>query len=234
MHDKAMNRKVPPPASTVNAYVDPHARRLVDAINTSPLLVRTVSCCSGHYHKPGLPYVAFRCWGWEFVHFLLTAVTGVNQATRGYTSIRLREIRDDKKIRGAIELGIYPWVIRGVNFGPLVIEEAIPPRRMVRLWWREQEELASMIHECRTWPSREFVALFEQEWGEASAGDARASRPGETLTTRPGRCPAPLFVALPASALERKSWKWHCGRVRDRLSYGGKRNAVATVAARLD
>lgn len=149
---------------TVDAYVDPHARRLVEAMNTSRLLVRTVSCCSGHYHKPGLPYVAFRCLGWDFVLFALAAITGVNQATRGYTSVRLREIRDDKKMRGTIDLGVYPWVMRGVNFGPLVTEEVAPPRGMVRLWWHELGELATMVEEGRSWPSREFVAFFDEEW----------------------------------------------------------------------
>lgn len=157
--------KAPPlRVSAGSAYVDPHARRLVEAMNTSRLLVRTVSCCSGHYHKPSVPYVAFRCLGWDFVRFSLTAITGVNRATRGYTSLRLREIHDDREVRGAIQFDVYPWVIRGVSVRSVITEEATPPRRMVRLWWRELDELAAMIEEGRSWPSREFVAFFEEEY----------------------------------------------------------------------
>lgn len=151
-------------ARTVSDYVDPHACRLVDAINTSVFSARTASCCSGHYHKPGLPYVFFRAWGWDFVHFLLTAITGVNRATRGQTSISLRCLHTDKDIHASIRLTAYPWLLRGMCLAPLLLDEANPPRSLARLWWRELDELAAMIEERRTWPSREFVAFFDDQW----------------------------------------------------------------------
>jgi len=163
---------------TVTAYVDPHARRLVAAINTSALMARTVSCCSGHYHKPGLPYVAFRCLGWDFVRFLLPVVSGLNRATRAQTSISLRELRDEREISGSLKLALYPWLLPGIDCTPLLADVAKPPRSLVRLWWRELDELAAMIEERRTWPSREFVAFLDEQWGGATTGGAAQFRPG--------------------------------------------------------
>jgi hypothetical protein len=161
-------------ARTVRAYVDPHACRLVDAINMCVFSARTISCCSGHYHKAGLPYVAFRCWGWDFVGFLLTAITAVNRVTRGQTSISLRELHSDRLVRGTITLTVYPWWHAGLDLRPLFVDEVRPPRSLVRLWWRELDELAAMIQERRTWPSREFVAFFDERWRRAF--DARRGR----------------------------------------------------------
>lgn len=173
-------------ATTVSDYVDPHACRLVDAINRSVLSARTVSCCSGHYHKPGLPYLFFRAWGWDFVQFLLTAVTAVNRATRGQTSISLRCLCSEKEIHASIRLTPYPWLLRGACWLPVYIEEANPPRSLARLWWRELDELAAMIEERRTWPSREFVALFDEQWRKSFNG--RRGRP--PAWARPSRIPS--------------------------------------------
>ena len=157
-------------ATTVCDYVDPHACRLVDAVNTSVLSARTVSCCSGHYHKPGLPYLAFRCWGWDFVQFILIVITALNRVTRSQTSLYLSRLRAEKEISGSIRLSIYPWLLRGFCWTPLFIEEANPPRGLVRLWWRELDELAAMIEERRTWPPREFVAFFGEQWRRSFNG----------------------------------------------------------------
>ena len=148
---------------TVSAYVDPHARHLVDAINASSFDVETFACCSGHYHKPSTPYIAFRCHGWDFPRFLLPAVTALNSATRGQTSIRLSEQRGDV-IKGAIKFSVHGWLLAGRDLRPLLLAEVSPPRRLVKLWWRELEEFAAMIEERRTWPSVEIVELFDEAW----------------------------------------------------------------------
>jgi hypothetical protein len=164
------NRRLAIPARTVRDYVDPHACRLVDAINSSVLSARTLTCCSGHYHKPSLPYIAFRCWGWDFVGFLLTSITAVNRVTRGQTSISLRELHSDRLVRGTITLTVYPWWHAGLDLRPLFVDEVRPPRSLVQLWWRELDELAAMVEERRTWPSREFVAFFDERWERSFNG----------------------------------------------------------------
>jgi len=146
---------------TVSAYVDPHARRLVDAINASSFEAETFACCSGHYHKPSTPYIAFRCRGWDFPSFLLPALTALNSGTRGQTRLRLSEQRGDV-IKGSIRFVVYGWLLAGSDLRPLLIEEVSPPRRLVKLWWRELEELAAMIEERRTRPSPEILELFDE------------------------------------------------------------------------
>ncbi len=146
--------------TTVCAYVDPNVRRLVDAINTSGLRCETFASCSGHRHKPSTPYVAFRSRGWRFVRFLLSAMRGLNAATRCENPLRLREVRDGE-MAGSIRLGIYPWLLPGIDLTPLLTEQVTPPRRLVWLWWRELDELAAMIEGRRTWPSRQFVTLSD-------------------------------------------------------------------------
>ena len=169
-------------AGTVRAYVDPHARRLVDAINTSPLAARTIGCCSGHYHKPGLPYAAFWCRGWDLIHVLLTCVSALNHVTGAQTSISLRSRNEEGEIRASLKLSVYPWQLPGFNFGPLLAEDVTPPRSLARLWWRELEELAAMIEERRMCPSGEFVAFFGEQ--------RRASHEGR-------RRPVPAWARLP-------------------------------------
>ena len=164
---------LPASASTVEAYVDPHARRLVDAINTSPLTACTFGCCSGHYHKPGLPYVAFRCRGWDFIHFLLTAVSGLNLVTRAQTSISLRSIRNEREIRASVKFSVYPWLFAGRDWTPLLTEQMNPPRVLAKLWWWEFDELAAMIEERRAWPSREFATFFDEQWQTSHNGRRR-------------------------------------------------------------
>jgi hypothetical protein len=158
-----------PASRTVKEYVDPHARRLVDAINTCPLGARTFACCSGHYHKPGLPYVAFYSCNWEFVRLLLSVITGINRASRGYTSVALSHFLDEREIAGSIRLGAYPWLVRDGNLLPLATDQTIPSRQIARLWWRELDEVAGMLEERRTWPSREFVSCVDELW-DASFG----------------------------------------------------------------
>ena len=149
---------------TVKSYVDPHARRLVDAINTCPLGARTFACCSGHYHKPGLPYVALYSWNWEFIRLLLSITTGLNRASCGTTSISLSHFLDERQIAGSIRLGIYPWLVPSGELMPLATEQVNPSREMARLWWRELEEMAAMIEERRTWASPAFVSFVDELW----------------------------------------------------------------------
>jgi hypothetical protein len=157
----AIIRKPPPRAKTVQAYVDPHARRLVDAINKCTLDARTTYCCSGHYHKPGFPYLAFYSRSWDFVRFLLTAITAANRSTLGYTKLDLTSFIDEREVSGSVRWGVYPWFFRDVHLLPLFTEDVSPPRSLVQLWWCELDELAAMVEQRRTWSSREFVSLFD-------------------------------------------------------------------------
>jgi hypothetical protein len=146
-----------------SGHVDPHARRLVDAINVSGMGVQTYASCSGHYHKPSTPYIAFSCQGWDFLRFLLPAVTGLNAATRGQARLHLTEQRGDL-IKGSIRLSVHLSVLpEGVDWSPIVVGRVNPPRRLVLLWWRELDELAAMIEEQRTEPGLEILEAFEVE-----------------------------------------------------------------------
>jgi hypothetical protein len=151
-------------SSTVSEYVDPHARRLVDAINNCPQGARTYACCSGHYHKPSQPYVAFYSWNWDFIRLLLSITTGINRASRGYTTVSLRHYLDERQIQGSLRLNPYPWLGRNEYLFRLSVEDAIPSRRIAQLWWRELDEMAAMIEERRTWPSQAFVLFADDLW----------------------------------------------------------------------
>jgi hypothetical protein len=153
----------PPRAATVRDYVDPHSRRLVDAINRSPFGARTAFCCSGHYHKESTPYLSFHSRSWDFIRFLLTAITGLNRITRGNTRLQLTSYIDEREISGSIRWSVYPWLYRGACLLPLFTEEVIPPRTLVQLWWWELDELGAMVEQHRAWPSREFVARFDEQ-----------------------------------------------------------------------
>jgi hypothetical protein len=143
--------------------VDRHARRLVDAINASGLGVQTYASCSGHYHKPSTPYIAFSCQGWDFPRFLLPVLTGLNSATRGQARLQLAEQRGDvikASIRLSLHLSVFP---EGVDWSPIIVGRVSPPKRLVLLWWRELDELAAMIEERRTQPSIEILEAFDTE-----------------------------------------------------------------------
>ena len=132
------------PSRTVTAYIDPHAQRLVDAINKSPFGVETFACCSGHYHKPGMPYVAFQCWGWEFIDFALTAVTELNAFDRSQTRIKLSGVTEGL-VRGKIEWVVHPSLVPDPLWSAVITGERAAPRRQVSAWWRQMDELAEII-----------------------------------------------------------------------------------------
>jgi hypothetical protein len=134
------------------------------------MAVQTYSSCSGHYHKPSTPYIAFRCEGWEFLRFLLPMLTGLNSATRGQARLQLTEQRGDviqASIRLRLHLSVFPG---GVDWSPIVVGQVNPPKRLVLLWWRELDELAAMIEEQRTEPSLAFLAAFDAEWQKIRRG----------------------------------------------------------------
>ena len=158
------DRATPRRSLTVSEYVDPHARRLIDAINNCPLGARTFACCSGHYHKPSQPYVAFYSWNWDFIRLLLSITTGINRASHGYTTLSLHHYLDERQIQGSIRLSPYSWLGRREYLIRLSVEEANPSRRIARFWWRELDEMAAMIEERRTWPSQAFVSFAEELW----------------------------------------------------------------------
>jgi hypothetical protein len=144
-----------------SGHIDRHARRLVDAINASGMGVQTYARCSGHYHKPSMPYIAFTCQGWNFLRFLLPALTGLNSATRGQARVQLTEQRGDvikASIRLSLHLSVFP---EGVDWSPIAVGRVNPPRRLLLLWWRELDELAGMIEERRAKPSTEILEAFD-------------------------------------------------------------------------
>lgn len=153
-------------------YIDPKARRLVSAINESRFEVQTVGCCSGHYHKPSTPYVGLRSEGWDFLSYLLTVTTALNEITGGQTSLVLRS-QHGSKVAAIIRFKIYPWLWTGVDLYPILAERVTPPRRLVRLWWRELDELAATIEENRIAPSDEFGRLFQAERSSSGYGRRR-------------------------------------------------------------
>jgi hypothetical protein len=82
----------------------------------------------------------------------------------------LRELHPDRLVQGSIRLTVYPWWQAELDLRPLLVDEVCPPRSLVQLWWRELDELAAMVEESRTWPSREFVALFDERWRRSFNG----------------------------------------------------------------
>jgi hypothetical protein len=142
-------------ARTVDAYVDPHVARLVDAINRSPFDVSTFGSCSGHLRKPGLPYVAFHTERLEFVAFMLLCVGAVNDVMRGQTSLKLPVASG--KSGGSIRLAVHPSLWDGrFSLWPVGMGLVPPPRRLVELWWLELGELARMLERRDASPSMRF------------------------------------------------------------------------------
>lgn len=142
-------------ARTVDAYVDPHVARLVDAINRSPFDVSTFGSCSGHLRKPGLPYVAFHTARLEFVAFMLLCVGAVNDVMRGQTSVKLPAASGNSG--GSIRLALHSSLWDGrFSLWPVGMGLVPPPRRLVELWWLELGELARMLERRDAAPSMRF------------------------------------------------------------------------------
>lgn len=149
-------------AKTVTQAVDRHAAALVDAINNTDTDVRTFACCSGHMKKPGVPYVAFRGTDWEFIKTLMERITAVNNATLGQTRLVLSEFSDGHFV-GSIRFVIYPWLDSSDDEWTQIVENTgPPPRRLVRLWWDELDEIARVVRESLTEPSPTFLTRFGQ------------------------------------------------------------------------
>ena len=149
-------------AKTVAAPVDRHAAALVDAINEADTDFHTLSCCSGHLAKPGIPYVAIAGTDWEFVKRLLSLISAVNRSTAGRTTLSLTEFSDGH-IVGAIRFVVYPWFEVGEHQLMHMYEHTgPPPRRLVHLWWEEIDELARLVREADSEPSTTIGAHFER------------------------------------------------------------------------
>lgn len=147
-------------AKTVAAHVDRHAAPLVDAINSGDTDFRTLSCCSGHVSKAGIPYVAIVGSDWRFVEKLLAQISAVNRATGGRTTLSLTEFSDGH-IVGAIRFVIYPWFeVEEHRLMHMYEHTGPPPRRLVHLWWEEINELARLVRESHAEPSRTLSSRF--------------------------------------------------------------------------
>lgn len=141
---------------------DRHAAALVDAINDAKTDVHTFACCSGHLTKPGVPYIAFRGTDWEFVKTLLARITTVNNATSGQTRLVLSEFTEGR-FDGSIRFVIYPWLDLADDEWTRMLEgSGPPPRRLVRLWWEELDELARLLRESHSAPSATFQSRFHR------------------------------------------------------------------------
>lgn len=133
-------------AKTVQQPVDRHVASLVDAINRIGTRVHTFASCSGHLAKSGIPYVAITGTDWSFVRLLLTSTSRVNDVTGGRTRLELVDFRRSE-YRAALRLTVYPWLqLSDSEWTAAFIDgTGAPPRRLVKLWWDELDELARMI-----------------------------------------------------------------------------------------
>lgn len=162
-------------ARTVTQRVDRNAAALVDAINDADTDVRTFACCSAHMTKPGVPYIAFRGTDWAFIKTMLLRITGVKSVTLGQTRLVLSELSDGRFV-GSIRFVIYPWFDLSDDEWTRMVESGGPtPRRLVRLWWDELDELARIVRKAETVPSTTFQARFRR-------AQARLSEPPIDIT----------------------------------------------------